>query len=167
MLGHHPFRPCLCRTSVFVIELTLMTSFLRDLRFGARAYLRRPIFTLIVVATLALGVGAHAAIFSVVSGILLRPLPYPHAEQLFSFGHEAPEWLTSEPDFLDYRRAMTSLDGLSAYTRSEATLSNGDNPQRVRLVSLNTIHGCFGRPSKTLLVFDSPSGGSSTANCTR
>ncbi|HEV2179126.1 MAG TPA: ABC transporter permease, partial [Gemmatimonadaceae bacterium] len=111
-----------------------MTWFLRDLRFGARAYLRRPVFTLIVVATIALGVGANAAIFSVVSGILLRPLPYPHAQQLFSFGHEPPEWLTSEPDYLDYRREMQSLDGLSAYTRSEATLTNGDTPQRVRLV---------------------------------
>src|SRR6185312_8748646 len=66
---------------------------LRDLRHGARGYVRRPVFTLIVVATIALGVGANAAIFSVVSGILLRPLPYPHAEQVFSFGHEAPEWL--------------------------------------------------------------------------
>ena len=107
---------------------------LRDLRYGARGYVRRPVFTLIVVATIALGVGANAAIFSVVSGILLRPLPYPHAEQVFSFGHEAPEWLTSEPDYLDYRREMTSLDGLAAYTRTEATLTNGDNPQRVRLV---------------------------------
>jgi len=107
---------------------------LRDLRHGARGFVRRPVFTLIVVATIALGVGANAAIFSVVSGILLRPLPYPHAEQVFSFGHEAPEWLTSEPDYLDYRREMTSLDGLAAYTRTEATLTNGDNPQRVRLV---------------------------------
>ena len=107
---------------------------LRDLRYGARGFVRRPVFTLIVVATIALGVGANAAIFSVVSGILLRPLPYPHAEQVFSFGHEAPEWLTSEPDYLDYRREMTSLDGLAAYTRTEATLTNGDNPQRVRLV---------------------------------
>ena len=106
----------------------------RDLRYGARGFVRRPVFTLIVVATIALGVGANAAIFSVVSGILLRPLPYPHAEQVFSFGHEAPEWLTSEPDYLDYRREMTSLDGLAAYTRTEATLTNGDNPQRVRLV---------------------------------
>ena len=129
-----------------------MIWFLRDLRFGARAYVRRPIFTLIVVATIALGVGANAAIFSVVSGILLRPLPYPHAEQLFSFGHEAPQWLTSEPDFLDYRRQMQSLDGLSAYTRTEATLTNADNPQRVRLVRASEgffrvlgVHAVLGR----------------------
>src|SRR6185312_10217317 len=107
---------------------------LRDLKLGARAHARRPVFTLIVVATIALGVGANAAIFSVVSGILLRPLPYPHAEQLFSFGHEPPQWLTSEPDFLDYRRDMRTLDGLSAYTRSEATLTDGETPQRIHLV---------------------------------
>lgn len=129
-----------------------MSWFLRDLRFGARAYVRRPVFTLIVVATIALGVGANAAIFSVVSGILLRPLPYPHADRLFSFGHEAPEWLTSEPDYLDYRHQMQSLDGLSAYTRSEATLTNGDNPQRVRLVRASDgffrvlgVHAMLGR----------------------
>ena len=129
-----------------------MSWFLRDLRFGLRAHARRPIFTLIVVATIALGVGANAAIFSVVSGILLRPLPYPHAERLFSFGHEPPQWLTSEPDFLDYRREMRTLDGLSAYTRTEATIADGDTPERVHLVRASDgffrllgVHAALGR----------------------
>ncbi|HKV51531.1 MAG TPA: ABC transporter permease [Gemmatimonadaceae bacterium] len=107
---------------------------LRDLKFGVRSHARHATFTLIVVATIALGVGANAAIFSVVSGILLRPLPYPNAGQLFSFGHEPPQWLTSEPDFLDYRREMQSLEGLSAYTQNEVTLAHGDTPERVHVV---------------------------------
>src|SRR5262249_5347902 len=88
------------------------------------------------VGTIALGVGANAAIFSVVNAVLLRPLVYPHAEQLVAFGHEPPHWLTSDPDFLDYHRDMRSFDGLAAYVRREGTLvaaANAD-PQRVRLV---------------------------------
>jgi predicted permease len=87
-----------------------------------------------VVATIALGVGANAAIFSVVDGILIRPLPYPAADRLVSFGHEAPQWLSSEPDFVDYHRDVRSFSGLAAYVQREATLSTGDDPQRVRAV---------------------------------
>jgi len=106
----------------------------QDLGYSIRSLARRPGFTAIVVATIALGVGANAAIFSVVNGILLRPLPYPHADRLFSFGHEAPQWLTSQPDFLDYHNGMRTLDGLAAYTRLEGTLTDGGEPERVRLV---------------------------------
>ena len=107
---------------------------MQDAAYAVRALGRRPAFTVIVVATIALGVGANAAIFSVVNGILLHPLPYPHADRVFTFGHEPPQWLTSQPDFLDYRRGMRSLDGLAAYTRSEATLTGADEAERVRLV---------------------------------
>ncbi|HEV8234962.1 MAG TPA: ABC transporter permease, partial [Gemmatimonadaceae bacterium] len=111
-----------------------MDTLLQDLAYAMRGLARRPGFTAIVVATIALGVGANAAIFSVVNGILLRPLPYPHADRLFSFGHEPPQWLTSQPDFLDYRNGMRTLDGLAAYTRLEGTLTDGGEPERVRLV---------------------------------
>ena len=112
----------------------VIPTILHDLGYAARGLLRRPAFTAIVIATMALGIGANAAIFTVVNGILLQPLPYPHAERLVSFGHEPPQWLTSEPDFLDYHRELKSLDGLAAYTRNEATLSYPDNPERLRLV---------------------------------
>jgi putative ABC transport system permease protein len=111
-----------------------MDTLFQDLAYAMRGLARRPGFTAIVVATIALGVGANAAIFSVVNGILLRPLPYPHADGLFSFGHEPPQWLTSQPDFLDYRNGMRTLDGLAAYTRLEGTLTDGGEPERVRLV---------------------------------
>src|SRR5689334_1411703 len=98
----------------------------QDLGYAARGLARRPAFTSIVVATIAFGVGANAAIFSVVDGILLKPLPYPHAERVVSFGHEPPHWLASEPNFLDYRRELKSFDGLAAYTQTDATLTDGD-----------------------------------------
>ena len=112
------------------LEKPTMRSVFLDLSFAARALVRRPSFALTVVFTIALGVGANAAIFSVVSGILLRPLPYPHAERLIAFGHEPPQWLASEPDFVDYHRAMRTLDGLAAYTQSDVTLA-ADDPERL------------------------------------
>jgi putative ABC transport system permease protein len=108
----------------------------QDVNYACRGIARRPSFSLIIVGTIALGVGANAAIFSVVNGVLLRPLVYPNADRLVSFGHEPPHWLTSDPDFLDYHREMKSLDGLAAYVRREATLSPSATaePQRIRAV---------------------------------
>jgi putative ABC transport system permease protein len=105
-----------------------------DVGYALRGLVRRPMFTVVVVATIALGVGANAAIFSVVNGVLLRPLPYPAAERVISFGHAPPHWLTSESNFLDYRSEMRSFDGLSAFTQLEATITSGDEPERIRLV---------------------------------
>jgi len=59
-----------------------MNNLLQDLKYGARALLARPGFTVVAVLALALGIGANTAIFSVIRSVLLRPLPYPHAEQL-------------------------------------------------------------------------------------
>ena len=107
----------------------------RDIAYSARGLARRPGFTLVVLATLALGIGANAAIFSVVNGVLIRPLPYPEPERVFQFGHKAPQWLTSDPQFGEYRRDMRSLDGLAAYVNREGTISSGDAPERVRIVA--------------------------------
>ncbi|MEP6494919.1 MAG: ABC transporter permease [bacterium] len=122
------------RTRSLLTEDAVMQTLIHDAGYAMRGLLRRPGFTAIVVLTIALGVGANAAIFSVVNGILLTPLPYPHAERVVSFGHEAPQWLTSEPDFVDYHRELKSFDGLAAYTRSEVTLTTGDESERLRLV---------------------------------
>ena len=112
----------------------VMRTLSQDLAYAIRGLLRRPAFTVIVVATIALGVGANAAIFSVVNGILLRPLPYPHADRVVTFGHEPPQWLSSEPDFVDYHRELRSFEALAAYTQSDVTLTRGDNPERLRMV---------------------------------
>ena len=114
---------------------SMLDTIAQDVKYAVRGFVRRPAFTAIVLATIALGIGANAAIFSVVNGILIRPLPYPHAERVFLFGHEPPHWLTSQPDFIDYHAGMPSLDGLAAYIRGDATLSGGAEPERIRLAS--------------------------------
>src|SRR5688572_21253558 len=81
----------------------------QDVRVGLRMLLRSPAFALVAILTLALGIGANTAIFSVLRSVLLRPLPYPDAEQLVqvwsdhqALGRAEPEWLTP-PDFVDLR----------------------------------------------------------------
>ena len=107
----------------------------RDLRYALRTLGKRPGFTAVVVLTLALGVGANAAIFSVANAVLLRPLPYPGAERL------AVVWGTptdndsvkvgtssSFPDYADIRDAARSFEQLAAYSRERHTLTGSGEP---------------------------------------
>ena len=105
----------------------------RDIHFALRGLARRPVFAAIVIATIALGVGANAAIFSVVNGILLRPLAYPDPDRVVSFGHAAPTWLASVPEFVDYQRDVRSIESLAAYTQAEGNLATEEEPERVGL----------------------------------
>ena len=109
----------------------------QDLAFALRGVVRRPRFAAVIIGTVALAVGANAAIFSVVSGVLLRPLPFPHEDQLFSFGHAPPVWLSSEPDFVDYGRQMHTISGLAAYVQRPATLAGADRPERIDVVRVS------------------------------
>ncbi len=111
-----------------------MTTLRQDVGYAIRGLIRRPGFTAVTVATIALGIGANAAIFSVVNGVLLRPMPFPHPEQVVSFGHTPPTWLTSEDNFIDYHRELKSFTGLAAFTKNEATIATADEPERVRMV---------------------------------
>jgi predicted permease len=117
-------------------QATGLSDALQELRHAARALLRRPAFTTAVVVTIAVGVGANTAIFSVVRGILLRPLPYPDAERVVSFGLQPPLWLASAPEFADYQSGLASLETLAAYTQGEGNLGHEEQPERIALATV-------------------------------
>ncbi len=108
----------------------------RDIRYAVRALLKRPAFTGVAVATLALGIGANTAVFTVVNAVLLRPLPYDQADRLVRLrgGNRITRELgnLSPLDFLDLRERARSFDGIAAYNNyAGATLTGTGDPERV------------------------------------
>ena len=107
----------------------------QDMRYGARMLLKSPGFTVVAVLTLALGIGANTAIFSVVNFVLLRPLEYANPDQLVMVWerntkkgwNESP---TSFADFVDFRDNAKSVE-LVAFTDTNFNLTGGDQPERV------------------------------------
>src|SRR5262245_13476238 len=96
-----------------------------------RMLLKRPAFTLVGVLTLAVGIGANTAIFSVVNGVLLRPLPYPHPEQIVRLWEQtanAPRVSVSYPNFRDWHERLTSFRALAAYEGQTTTVLGGAEP---------------------------------------
>lgn len=111
-----------------------METLLQDIRYGLRSLLKRPGFAAIAVLTLALGIGANTAIFSVVNAVLLRPLPYVEADQLvMPWGTRTdPQERTnvSYPDFADWQAQTKTLEYIAAYNSAGALLREGDaDPQ--------------------------------------
>ncbi len=107
-----------------------MQTLLQDLRFGARMLLKNPGFTLIAALTLALGIGANTAIFSVVNAVLLRPLPYPEPDRLV-FIYNTKLKMLMEGEFLRLRDQARSLESVSLYTSTTYTLTGMGEPERV------------------------------------
>jgi putative ABC transport system permease protein len=107
----------------------------QDLRYGARMLLKRPGFTLIAVITLALGIGACTAIFSVVDAVLWRSLPFPQAERIISVSEvdaKGGQRTFAEPNFLDLRARNKTLDGAAEYVSFLVTILGGGEPVRAR-----------------------------------
>ena len=108
---------------------------LHDLRYAVRTLVKRPAFTTVVILTLAVGIGANSAMFSIVNSVLIRPLPYPDAERLmFIYGafRGGDEAAISPPDFLDYRERNTVFSSMAARSFiGEAVLTGGEEPERV------------------------------------
>src|SRR5215510_7560538 len=121
----------------------------QDLRYGARTLLKRPGFTLAAVLTLALGIGANTAMFTIVHGALLRPLDYPKPDQLMYLTAEAPAIgaarnALSVPEYTEFRQMNQSFaaigaysTGGAAYTTGEVNVTAGDRPLRVRSISVD------------------------------
>jgi predicted permease len=117
-----------------------MGSFLRDVRFAWRTLAKNPGFTVVAILTLALGIGANVAIFSIVYAILLRPLPYPHQEQLVRVfddlrGSNVPNVGMSQPELLDLQQRSGVFDDISAVWPISADLSGGTRPERVEALA--------------------------------
>jgi len=114
-----------------------MTMFLDQIRQILRRLGRSPLFTTITLLTLAIGVGANTVIFSVVEGVLLKPLPYPHAEQLIGVWHKAPgiglQELNMAPSiyFID-REQSTTLQDIGVYTGDSLDVTGVGQPEHVR-----------------------------------
>ena len=101
---------------------------MNDLRFALRQLLKSPAFTFIAILTLALGIGANTAIFSVVNAVLLRPLPYKAPDQLVWIWETSPRndidiEPASYPNFNDFRQQAQSFETVGAFTNSSPILS--------------------------------------------
>ncbi|MGB8130808.1 MAG: ABC transporter permease [Candidatus Angelobacter sp.] len=107
-----------------------------DLRYGVRALRRNPGFTSVAIVTLAVGIGATTAIFSFVNAVLLKPLPYPHPEQIVSVGEKLRDGFSnpiSTLNFLDWERQNRCFEFLAAIVFDKVTLTGLDRPQEVRV----------------------------------
>src|SRR5262245_15496116 len=112
-------------------------AFMQDLRYAVRNLGRNPGFTTVAVLTLTLGIGANSAIFSVVNGVLLRPLNYRDSERLvrlFTAFHGAGEdrFSVSQPEFMDYKGLTALFENTAAYTGAGFTLTGDGEPERIR-----------------------------------
>jgi hypothetical protein len=114
----------------------------QDLSYAIRGMRRRPGFAAVVLATLALGIGANAAIFTVVNAVLLRPLPFPRAERIVDFAHEDPYSTVSEPEFVDYAKGVTAFSKLAAYSTSAITITH-DNADPTRTAAARVSRDFF------------------------
>lgn len=140
-----------------------MDQFWRDIRYGARVLLKNPGFTIVAVLTLALGIGATTTIFSVLNGVVLRPLPFPEPERLvymraMNLNSGAMGGSISPPDFLDYREGVKLFDGFSVFQTISYTLSSEAEPER--LIGGRVSAGFF----ETLRVQPLPGGRTFTAD---
>ncbi len=113
-----------------------MSGFWQDFRIAIRTLSKNPAFAAMAILTLALGIGASAAIFSVVDGVLLRPLPYPNPQQLVTVweleahGHRAHP---ADPNFLDFRAQNHTLSALAMFATIPESISGGSEPTRMNI----------------------------------
>jgi len=118
-----------------------MDSFAQQLRVVLRRLRRAPLFTAITLITLAAGVGANTVVFSVLEGVLLKPLPYPHAEELIGVWHSAPglnisELIASPSTYFIYREQNRTFQDIGLYTEDSVSVTGVAEPEQVRALDV-------------------------------
>jgi putative ABC transport system permease protein len=114
--------------------LPILDTFLQDIRYGARQLRKNPSFATVAVLTLALGIGANTAIFSVVDAVLLRPLPYPDSGKLVWLAERGPDWSGGSiayPNFKDWKNQQSVFDRFGVYNGNNFTLTGAGEPVRL------------------------------------
>ena len=117
---------------------------MQDLRYAWRTLAKNPAFTVVMVLTLALAIGANSAIFSVIDGVLLKPLPYRDPSRIvrvYVSNPTFPKFRFNPNDFLDYRDRSQSFETLAGFTRQDVQLSGNDQPER--LAAIRVTAGYF------------------------
>ncbi|MBA2340497.1 MAG: ABC transporter permease [Pyrinomonadaceae bacterium] len=112
-----------------------MSTLIQDLRYGVKMLFKNPAFTIVAVISLALGIGANTAIFSIVNAVLFRPLPLVENQSrlvaLYTSDYSGPLYgASSYPDYIDFRNRSDALSGLAAYTIRPVSLSAGGESER-------------------------------------
>ena len=120
-----------------------METLLKDIRYGIRGLLKRPGFTIIALVTLALGIGANTAIFSVVNAVLLRPLPFPNPEELVIVWEDAtyagfPHNTPAPANYVDWKNQNQSFADMAASHETSFNLTGDGEPERVSAYSVTS-----------------------------
>ncbi|HLY60147.1 MAG TPA: ABC transporter permease [Terriglobia bacterium] len=122
-------------------RVNYIENFIQDARYGARQLLRNPGFTAVAVLTLALGIGANTAIFSVVNAVVLRPLPYPQSDRLVWISEVIPELnaeLAAGGDYVDWRDQNNTLERMTAYDPAVSfNLTGRGTPARIHAAGVS------------------------------
>ena len=114
----------------------MLTNFRQDVAFALRVFRRSPGFTAVALLTLALGIGANSAIFSVVNGVLLQPLPYADSDELVYIYSQFPtlefdEFWVSPPEYRELQERARSFESIGAWRTSRVNIAGADAPVRV------------------------------------
>ncbi|MEK6321118.1 MAG: ABC transporter permease [Acidobacteriota bacterium] len=117
-----------------------METLLQDMRYSIRMLAKRPTFTLVATLTLAIGIGANTAIFSLVNAVLIRKLPFENSQKLvwiWSTRVDRDKAFFSIPDFIDYRDRSETLEQIAAFANWGASLTGTDEPERMQGVRIS------------------------------
>ena len=146
-----------------------MGTLIQDLRYGVRMLWKSPGFTIVAVLTLALGIGANTAIFSVVNGVLLRPLPFRDPSRLVLIAEKSsfPIISTSYENYLDWRDQSHSFESMEATRGSSITLTGAGEPERLNVrmatAGLFSMLGINAQIGRTFLAEEDRAGGTPVA----